>query len=396
MKSHLLKFVSVVLLSAGFLSFTPTSSYADVALINGGGFRVTIATNRSSDPSAGTWASYSAGTTTIWAYDPGYGYNNCSGPHQFPAAFFPEPQWGSGALAEGTMGQTISSVWNSGVYGTYIYNRAGWNTSLSPSTCRFYATNYFVVVGTDAYDYAYALWVDVNGSGEVQFSGNGSATLEDAGREVVIGTQTIGGVEITRKIYVPSSEPWIRHLIIVYNPSASAHTVDLLIQSNFGADGKGYRTGALLGTTVRNYSNGGNPWVFTNIDGVGASDPMDAYVNRNGYGDGDNWRWNNISLAPGATKVYQFFAGGTALSNDAFSIFTAIKGEPPSLNVGMSTLELDSVQNWNSPNTVLGGPSVYDLAPVKITFPTITGEGTTTVTPVTTPVPPKRFQVRNA
>jgi len=388
MKRHLLKFICTVLLLTGFMGLAPMESYADVALINGGGFRVTIATNRSSDPSAGTWSSYSLGSTWLLVYDPGYS-GSCNYLRNVTAVFFPEPQWGSGALVEGTVGMVVSSVWQSGAGGTYRYYRGWMNSSLTGVGCQTWTTGFLLGVGPDAYDHAYALWIDVDGSGEVQFTGNGPAILEDAGRELIVGPQTIGGIDVTRKIYVPQSEPWIRHLVILNNPSGSVHNIDVLIQSNLGSDGRGRTSGSV----TENFSSDGNPHVFRVIDGPSGGDVMDAGVRRFGFGDGDNWRWNSISLNPGETKVFQFFVGGTTNVSTASSVVNAINTEPPSLNVGMSTLELDSVQNWNSPNTLLGGPSVYDLAPVQITFPNITAEGTTTVTPVLTPVPPKGFRL---
>jgi hypothetical protein len=90
-----------------------------------------------------------------------------------------------------------------------------------------------VINGTsDAFDFGVQL--SVNGT----VFGGAFAADELAGRQLVV-TGTMGGVEVSRRMYVPESggEGWARFLESFTNPTGAAVTVTITIKSNSGNDG---------------------------------------------------------------------------------------------------------------------------------------------------------------
>jgi len=64
----------------------------------------------------------------------------------------------------------------------------------------------------DSYDGMYYLFIN-----NAQYTGTRSVT-EDYGREAVCGPQSISGLNVARKVFVPTTENWARYLEILSNP----------------------------------------------------------------------------------------------------------------------------------------------------------------------------------
>jgi len=224
-------------------------------------------------------------------------------------------------------------------YGTTYYT--------SPVTSAFF---------TDSYDDAYRLFIDVaGGSGSTGFTGNAVST-EEAGREFVMGPQTIDGLEVTRKVYVPAGERWVRHLIIINNPTGSAITTDIDIVNDLGSDSNTANYATQSGDKI---ATTGDRWVVTtqinrccdphlyhNIDGPGGADSLDAisFILRNGN---PSWSWNSVTINPGETAVYGFFNGGRTTVADAVTTANAIDATPNSIAAGMTKAEITNTRNWS-------------------------------------------------
>lgn len=109
------------------------------------------------------------------------------------------------------------------------------------------------------------------------YNKNGSAALESNGRQADFNAQTIEGVTVTRKVFVPSDDSFARWLDIVHNPGTTAKTVTLETGNNLGSDNL---------TTITNDSSGNtspttsDTWVtsFQNYSGTTSSDPRLGHV----------------------------------------------------------------------------------------------------------------------
>jgi hypothetical protein len=71
----------------------------------------------------------------------------------------------------------------------------------------------------------------INGGIATRFAGNTTATTANSGREVDVQQQGIGGLTITRKIFVPRDGYFARYLESLQNPSGSPITVGLRLTS---------------------------------------------------------------------------------------------------------------------------------------------------------------------
>ena len=208
-----------------------------------------------------------------------------------------------------------------------------------------------------AYDFSYILDVTVlGGGGLTTFGNNGPITTEESGREIVMGPQTIDNLEVTRKVYVPTTGDWVRHLVILQNPTGSAITTDLDVRGNLGSS---------AATIVNTTSSGdavvalGDRWVttsqgpaggccdpdlFHNVDGPGANDAADA-IAFPGSGAA-SWSWNNVKVPAGRKKVYAFFVGGKTTRVAAAASAAAVDAQPNALKAGMSKSEKQRTRNW--------------------------------------------------
>jgi len=243
--------------------------------------------------------------------------------------------------------------------GSYVWTFA--SSAIRTTNAINYGTPYYTSpvtsrLFTDSYDTAYRLSIDVaGGSGSTGFTGNAVST-ESAGREIVMGPQTIDGLEVTRKVFVPAGERWVRHLIIITNTTGAPLTTDIDITSNLGSDSRtrNYATqsGDKIATTADRWVVTTqinwccDPHLYHNIDGPGGADALDAITFALGS-DTPSWSWNNVTIDPGDTAVYGFFVGGRTIPADAVTTANAIDATPNSLATGMNQAEVTNVRNWS-------------------------------------------------
>ncbi len=94
-----------------------------------------------------------------------------------------------------------------------------------------------------------------------------NAFAEDDDREVVLGPQQmydVQGIELTRKIYVPADQGFVRYLEVVTNTNNTPNQYTVQLNSNLGSDGQ---------TDVAGTSNGDNS--FTVDDNWIVTDDVD-------------------------------------------------------------------------------------------------------------------------
>ena len=181
---------------------------------------------------------------------------------------------------------------------------------------------------TDAFDGYNALCLDINNVGFVQcstsnmavYNQTGSApTTECSGRQLIYPVKTLGGIQVFRKVFVPTNDSFARWLNFFTNPGASPVTVRMQTSNNLGSDS---------GTVVVTTSDGDatpeitDLWVttFQNFSGTTSSDPRLGHVLQGagapvqmsaiGFPD-DNPFWRYVfTLNPGETKIIMNFVTG--------------------------------------------------------------------------------------
>ncbi len=121
----------------------------------------------------------------------------------------------------------------------------------------------------DAFDVAMALQVD-----GAYFPFQASVSTELSGRQVVAGPAAMSGLNVTRKVYVPSSgtDGWARHVDVFQNPTGSPISVNLIYESNPGSDGSTTVDASFDGDTIFESTD---HWVVTD-DTSGSGDPTNS------------------------------------------------------------------------------------------------------------------------
>jgi hypothetical protein len=199
-------------------------------------------------------------------------------------------------------------------------------------------------------------------AGQVFYNKNAAATLDAtcANRQVNFPVQVIGGLNVSRKVYVPTSDSFARWLNIIQNPTASPILVRVGTGNNLGSDSN---------TVVVATSNGGAPttatmWVttFQNYSGTTSTDPRIGHVLQgpgaiatplssiNFVNGDDNPYWGyDITVPAGATRVIMNFVTGqpskAAAAAKAASLTTGIL--PPVATACMTPLEQGGVVNFS-------------------------------------------------
>ena len=176
---------------------------------------------------------------------------------------------------------------------------------------------------------------DVTGAGDIQngtidtydegwvLSVNGTLvpvdatpTLELGGRQVALDS-TVSGVNVVRRLYVPSGAPGFARILDSFtNPTASSVTLSILMQVNMGSDGSTVIVGTSSGDTAFTTAD---RWVSSD-DVDGAGDPSNGLVF---YGAG-------AAVVPSTTSTTVFDCAGSQGYAVTYSL-TLAAGETRSL-----------------------------------------------------------------
>lgn len=185
---------------------------------------------------------------------------------------------------------------------------------------------------------------------------------------------TTGGLELSRKVYVPDTGPgFARFYDQVHNPGTSPVTITLYTSDgtsgNLGSDtdtviddssaGPGVTFVAnTLSTPVSwlTTSDGPNsatsdPQLAHNLDATSATgvrDRVDAIVQEGGSHDSLSFVYQNVTVPAGGTVAYLSFEAmrsSSALAGDAARY---IDGQPAAIYSGLSIPDAALVQNWNA------------------------------------------------
>ncbi|MHC4891685.1 MAG: hypothetical protein ACYTEO_19720 [Planctomycetota bacterium] len=171
----------------------------------------------------------------------------------------------------------------------------------------------------DAYDSAY--YLRING---VYYN---ATNLTISGRNIIGTTETVSGLRVTRKLYVPESKDgplgnFGRWYDSLYNLTGSPITVSVEYLSNLGSDSFTTITGTDDGDNIIELTD---QWVATDDFSDGGEDPSLAHIvylagadepidyielyDLTGYGaDYLHWRYDNVVINPDETVAFLTFA----------------------------------------------------------------------------------------
>jgi len=178
-----------------------------------------------------------------------------------------------------------------------------------------------------------------------------------------IGSGTAAGLQMSRKVYVPSTDSFARWLNIFYNPTASPISFRVIIANNLGSDSN---------TTITGSSNTGtsspttaDTWVatFQNFSGTTSSDPRLGHVLQGAsaavplsgvhFANGDDnpfWSYD-LTVNPGATEVIMNFVAVQPTKAAAATKAASLAANPPT--VCMSGLERSGTGNFGLGSAVV-------------------------------------------
>jgi hypothetical protein len=236
---------------------------------------------------------------------------------------------------------------------------------------------------------------------ELPFSGSNVAFTEENGSQVVIQQPGLANLDVTRKIYVPSTGYFARYMEILTNSGTAPVTVDAQIFSNLGSDS---------GTRIIATSSGDKVfgtddfWLVTDDDDGSFpfpnSDPTLAHI----FGGpnarlsvssvtlppsgSDNlfYRWNNLTIQPGQTVILMHFAVQHSSQPAATAAAERLVQLPPEALVGLSSDEIVGIQNFavpadgTSPLDPLNPPQVGTINGAVLSGDNVTGVPNATVT----------------
>ena len=189
-------------------------------------------------------------------------------------------------------------------------------------------------------------------------NGPPTSTTDCNSRQIDFKTQTIGTLQMSRKVYVPSNDSFARWLNTVTNTSGSPQTATVVIANNLGSDSNTVITGDSQGnttptptstwvTTFQNYSGttSSDPRLGHVLQGVGAATPL-AGINFANGDDNPFWGYT-FTLQPGQTKIIMNFAvvQPSKAAAAAKSAQLASMSDANELNC-MSTTEQSQVANF--------------------------------------------------
>jgi hypothetical protein len=200
--------------------------------------------------------------------------------------------------------------------------------------------------------YHSAYTAKINGAAFPCLSG---ASQELGGRQLVLGSANVGGLNLTRKIFVPLQGGFARYLEVISNTTSSPITTSVQI---LGAPGPSFLTPQIEvdpSTTSNTYaitSDGDSCCVIADVfAGPGATLGISAA----NYNPGDNstvFRWNDVTVPPGVTAILMHFTAQRTphdLSGAQSQAQALANLSDPNMLFGMSQTEQSEVLNFSIP-----------------------------------------------
>ena len=237
----------------------------------------------------------------------------------------------------------------------------------------------------------------IAGGTEHRFGGSGfGGTSEDGGREIAVRQSGLAGLNVTRKVYVPTAGYFARYLEILHNPTADPVTVSLRVKSHFafcwnycgatgvvstssgdqqlgvGADASADRWAVLDNPFDYDpFEYGDTPSTAYAFDGEGAQSHADHASYTPGGPQTFAYGWQEVVIQPGETVAYMHFGLQQVTRAAAQASVERLTQLPPEALAGLSEEELGQIRNFAVP---AGGTST--LAPLPGIDGRVTGRVT--------------------
>jgi hypothetical protein len=233
---------------------------------------------------------------------------------------------------------------------------------------------------SDAFDGYNALEVTVGAGAPVFYNNVGAASSDCDGRQILMPAMTVGGVQVSRKLYVPADDGFARWVNTVSNTSGADQTVTLRMVSDLGSDA-GTRigmtsSGDTLATVIDDWitsyeafvnQSSRTPRLAHVLQSPGASVRANAVTFVDGS-DQVSWSYT-LSVPAGGTSTVLNFAAGLGSRSDAAAKAAQLSALPPSTQVCLSATEKSSLINM-LPTVIPSGPEPTGPAELFITSPT--------------------------
>ena len=195
-------------------------------------------------------------------------------------------------------------------------------------------------------------------------------TTELAGRQIVVEQDNVGGVNVTRKMFVPTTGYFARYLEILDNPTASPITLDLHLLSHTKAAGI---VTTSSGDATLDVSDPANPdrwvvlddasdvdpfvqvnlppvaWVFDGQGGAARVGSAAFSQDPNTLATSLSYQWNSVTVPPGGTVAYLHFLVQESNRASAIAAATRLTDLPPEALDGLTTDEESWIQNFVVP-----------------------------------------------
>jgi hypothetical protein len=240
----------------------------------------------------------------------------------------------------------------------------------------------FNLDGSDKFRYDISCDGSISGGGKVDFSSGRAYSgaefinidgdsfafpctatgLSDlGGRQAVIGPASVGGVNITRKVFSPATGGFARYLEVLSNPTGAPVTLSMG-QETFLQSSNDTRLLVNPADTNNTYLVASevftccsHPNVAEVMAGPGASVPVSAVQFRSSNSD-ITYQWNTVTIPAGQTVIFMHFTAQ----------------RDPSDNAGLKA-QAAALANLTDPNALAGMSDAEKAAVVNFSVPKSTG-----------------------
>jgi hypothetical protein len=220
----------------------------------------------------------------------------------------------------------------------------------------------------DEFDDNYVLAVD-----GTEFTPDTSLVL--SGREATTGTDSIAGLDVHRRIFVPETGAgFARTLNVFTNPTGSDITVDVFIYGNLGSDNSTFIVDTSSGDTLFTPTDF---WAVSNdLEGIGSDNAL-AHVIGDGTGlaadftniatstgclfgsanDAQEQSWT-LTVPAGTTRSIMMLVSQRVAGADAVASAEFLSTFPLEVQEGLTPQEIDEIVNFGGPPVTPPGGDV--------------------------------------